>query len=72
MLKKIMFTGILIISIAVLNAKNVIEANPIFQNSSGLQTYDALVNKIAADNDFKNYYISNVKFANKIIGTGAG
>jgi hypothetical protein len=33
---------------------------------------ETLVNKIAADNDFKKYYISNVEFANTIIETGAG
>jgi hypothetical protein len=31
-----------------------------------------LINKLAADNDFKNYYTSSVKFANKIIESKAG
>jgi len=67
-----MFAGILIISVSALKAKNVTAVEQLFPNPSSLNTNDALVNKIAADNDFKNYYISNVKFANKVIETDAG
>lgn len=70
MLKKIVFTGILLISISVLKAKNI---TPLSNFASIITTIDeGLVNKLVADNDFKNYYISNVRFANKIIETKAG
>jgi hypothetical protein len=72
MFKKIMFAGILLISVSALKAKNVTVVKTFLPNSSILDANDALVNKIAADNDFKKYYISNVKFANKIIESDAG
>ncbi|MEO6252554.1 MAG: hypothetical protein ABIO79_04580 [Ferruginibacter sp.] len=72
MFKKIMFAAILVITISALKAKNVTPVQYMLPSSSSLGANEDLVNKIAADNDFKNYYISNVKFANKIIGTGAG
>ena len=67
MFKKLMFAGILLISVSALKAKNVTPVKALLPNAN-----DELVTKIAADNDFKNYYISNVKFANKVIETDAG
>ncbi|MEO7306752.1 MAG: hypothetical protein ABIR78_06960 [Ferruginibacter sp.] len=72
MFKKIMFAGILMITISALKAKNVTTVKNILPNSSGLGANEDLANKIAIDNDFKNYYISNVKFANKLIESNAG
>src|SRR5437868_4991689 len=72
MFKKIMFAGILLISVSALKAKNVSAVVNLVPGLSSLHTNSDLVNKIAADNDFKNYYISNVKFANRVIETGAG
>jgi hypothetical protein len=60
MFKKFMFAGILLISISALKAKNVSPVKNFAPNLSSLDATDELVNKIAADNDFKNYYISNV------------
>ena len=67
MFKKLMFAGILLISVSAMKAKNVTPVKTLLPNAN-----DELVTKIAADNDFKNYYISNVKFANKVIETDAG
>ncbi len=72
MFKKIMFTGILLITISVLNAKS-IEASRAFDSEViSCSTEAELISRIAADNYFKNYYISNVEFANKVIETKAG
>lgn len=72
MFKKIMFTGVLLISISVLKAKNITPSGTFVPTTIHCNIDEGLVNKLAADNDFKNYYISNVKFANKIIETKAG
>lgn len=71
MFKKIIFTGILLISISVLKADPT-TANSFVPGLFSQNANEGLVNKIAADNDFKKYYISNVEFANKIIETNAG
>lgn len=72
MLKNIMVTGILLITISVLNAKGIEAFNTSISTPLSGSNYEELVNRLAADNDFKNYYISNVKFANKIIETNSG
>ncbi|MFN0082073.1 MAG: hypothetical protein ACKVOM_06105 [Ferruginibacter sp.] len=72
MFKKIMFTGVLLISISVLKAKNITPLGASIPTTIHNNIDEGLANKLAADNDFKNYYISNVKFANKIIETKAG
>lgn len=67
MLKKIFFTGILLVWVSVSIAKPVYLPN--YLNSGG---ENALVERLAADKDFINYYLSNVEFANKIIETKSG
>jgi hypothetical protein len=72
MFKVIMFMGVLLISISVLKAKNITSFGNCVPPTILSNIKEGLVNKLAADYDFKNYYISNVKFANKIIETKAG
>lgn len=71
MFKKIMLTGVLLISISVLNANNIAPFGT-FVTTIHSNIEEGLINKLAADNDFKKYYISHVKFANKIIETKSG
>jgi hypothetical protein len=39
---------------------------------SSISDNEELIKQLAADQDFKNYYISNVEFANKIVETKSG
>jgi hypothetical protein len=72
MFKKLMFTGVLLISISALKAKSIRPVVNIATKTIFLNVEEDLINKLASDNDFINYYISNVKFANKIIERKAG
>ncbi len=67
-----MVTGILLITITVLHAKSINSFKTLISTAVPGSNYEELVNKLAADNDFKNYYISNVEFANKVIESKAG
>lgn len=67
MLKKIFFTGILLVWVSVSIAKPVSLPNYLHSNGD-----KPLVEKLAADKDFIKYYISNVEFANKVIETKSG
>lgn len=58
--------------VSVIHAKSI---NPFITLNSTLvycSNNEALVNRLAEDNDFKKYYISNVEFANKVIESRAG
>jgi hypothetical protein len=72
MFKKIILAGILLISIAAANAKNVTAFKFVDPIPGGIATDDPLVNRMAADDAAKKYYISNVEFANKVLENKAG
>ncbi len=72
MFKKIMFTGVLLISISALKAKSIAPFNTIAPVTVLKNTNEDIVSKLVADDNFRNYYTNNVVFANKIIENKAG
>jgi hypothetical protein len=72
MFKKIILAGILLISIAAANAKNVTAFKFVESIPGGIAPDDPLVSRMAADEAAKKYYMSNVGFANKVLGNKAG
>lgn len=71
MIKKIMLAAMLLLGFSALNAKN---KTPFFTEKAPGNYYvdESLLEKIVAEKDFREFYMRNVEFANKLLETKSG
>lgn len=72
MTKKNLLLGILLLFISGANAKSKLYFDILKANDLCIDYSKDLSDKLAADHDFRLFYVSNVEFANKVLESGSG